>query len=51
MSLDYFCDLHSNCIFHGDIKPENIFMFSDFLISSDGGSMLILNNEDTDSQY
>jgi serine/threonine protein kinase len=47
MSVSYMADLHQNKrLFHGDIKPENIFICNDGngFISSDSGSLTLLND-------
>ena len=47
MSIFYFSDLHlKKRLFHGDIKPANIFICKDGgrFISSDSGSLTLLNN-------
>jgi serine/threonine protein kinase len=38
----YLCKLHNNNLFHGDVKPDNLFEFRD-MISSDAGTLLILD--------
>ncbi len=43
--IDYFAELHSKNIFHGDIKPDNI-LFSNAKINSDSGSLLYLGHDD-----
>lgn len=47
MSINYMADLHQNKkLFHGDIKPMNIFMCNDGdgFITSDSGSLTLLND-------
>ncbi len=47
MSISYMGDLHEKKkIFHGDIKPANIFMCKDGdgFITSDSGSLTLLND-------
>ena len=46
----YICKLHSNNLFHGDIKPENLFEFNN-MISSDAGTLLILDAYSNESKY
>ena len=42
---------HSNNIFHGDIKPDNIFFDEKFfMITSDVGSILYLGDQDEESK-
>ena len=35
-------DYHENNLFHGDIKPDNIFFIDDFSMTTDIGSLLYL---------
>ena len=52
LSINYLSDLHKNKnLFHGDIKPENIFTCNDGngFISSDSGSLMLL--EDPNASY
>jgi serine/threonine protein kinase len=47
LSINYLSDLHENKhLFHGDIKPENIFICNDGngFISSDSGSLMLLDD-------
>ncbi len=47
MSVSYIADLHEKKrLFHGDIKPQNIFICNDgnSFISSDSGSLTLLND-------
>ena len=48
-SLKYFAELEREGIFHGDIKPANIF-FKGHLVSADSGSLLYLDNKIDDNQ-
>ena len=45
-------DYHFNSLFHGDIKPDNIFIYDKglLLITSDVGSLLYLG-EDKDNKF
>jgi hypothetical protein len=45
--VDYFAKYHTKNFYHGDIKPDNIFIFDvDYDITSDGGSLLYLGETD-----
>jgi serine/threonine protein kinase len=35
-------DYHENDLFHGDIKPDNIFFDNDYRMTTDVGSLLYL---------
>ena len=41
-AIRYFAAYHKNNFFHGDIKPQNIFVNGENAISSDAGSLLYL---------
>ena len=41
--IDYIAfDYHKNNLFHGDIKPDNIFFDDHFWMTTDVGSLLYL---------
>jgi hypothetical protein len=47
MCINYLADLHKNKhLFHGDIKPGNLFMCNDGngFITSDSGSLILLDD-------
>jgi len=50
MSVFYFAEKHRFGLFHGDIKPDNFFMDGGF-VSSDAGTLLILEENDNNKQY
>ena len=46
----YLCKLHSNNLFHGDVKPDNLFEFRN-MISSDAGTLLALDQKNNKAKY
>jgi hypothetical protein len=51
LAIEYFANYHLKNFFHGDIKPQNIFLSNIFELTSDAGSLLFLeNNDDKDSK-
>jgi predicted unusual protein kinase regulating ubiquinone biosynthesis (AarF/ABC1/UbiB family) len=47
-SLKYFAGLENERIFHGDIKPQNIF-YKGQLITTDSGSLIYLSDNIKDN--
>jgi hypothetical protein len=47
--LKYFADLHLNSFFHGNIKPDKIFV-SNREIYVDPGNTLLMNEKDEDDE-
>jgi hypothetical protein len=43
-TIQYFANLHRRNMFHGDIKPANIF-YRDKVVTSDAGSLLDLGKD------
>ena len=54
-SIKYIADIHDRNLFHGDIKPANLFyndhIFKSLKISSDSGSLIQLDKENSDRKY
>ena len=45
-AIGYFAEYHRKNFFHGDIKPDNIFIYSIFEeITSDSGTLLDVGND------
>ena len=47
--LKYFADLHLNNFFHGNIKPDKIFV-SNGVIQTDPGNTLLMNEKDENEE-
>ncbi len=51
-SIKYIANIHSKDLFHGDIKPANLFYNKHSLkISSDSGTLVQLDHENSDKKY
>jgi serine/threonine protein kinase len=45
-AIFYFADYHIKNFYHGDIKPDNIFIYEDTLhVTSDAGTLLYLGDD------
>ena len=45
-AICYFADYHIKNFYHGDIKPDNIFIYEDTLhVTSDAGTLLYLGDD------
>ncbi len=44
-SIEYIAEIHNKNMFHGDIKPANIFYNEYINISSDSGSLVLLEKD------
>ena len=44
-AICYFADYHIKNFYHGDIKPDNIFIYSDLSVTSDAGTLLYLGDD------
>ena len=47
--LKYFADLHLNSFFHGNIKPDKIYL-SNGVIQIDSGNTLLMNENDENEE-
>ncbi len=45
LAIEYFANYHKKNFFHGDIKPENIFISNIFELTSDAGTLLLLGDD------
>jgi hypothetical protein len=55
-SIKYIAHIHDRNLFHGDIKPANLFYYYDdkekiIQISSDSGSLIQLDQDNNDRKY
>ena len=55
-SIKYIAEIHDKNLFHGDIKPANLFYYYDdedktIQISSDSGSLIQLDQDNNDKKY
>jgi hypothetical protein len=46
LAIEYFANYHKKNFFHGDIKPENIFISNIFELTSDAGTLLFLGDDE-----
>ncbi len=46
LAIEYFANYHQKNFFHGDIKPENLFVSNIFELTSDAGTLLSLEDDD-----
>ncbi len=46
LAIEYFANYHQKNFFHGDIKPENIFVSNIFELTSDAGTLLSLGDDE-----
>ncbi len=46
MAINFMADYHQENFFHGDIKPDNLFINDRFEMSSDAGTLLYLGRSD-----
>ncbi len=50
LAIGYFANYHKQNFFHGDIKPDNLFISNQFDITSDSGSLLKLRTDVPEDQ-
>ena len=55
-SIKYIAEIHDKNLFHGDIKPANLFYYQNdegktIQISSDSGSLIQLDQDNNDRKY
>ena len=53
-SIKYIADIHDKNLFHGDIKPANLFYnnsYKKLQISSDSGSLVQLDKDNIEKKY
>ena len=48
-TIEYMVNLRNKFLFHGDIKPDNIFIYQG--ISTDCGTLIKLDENDPDKKY